>query len=258
MIRKPLIRAFAWLLAPLLTLLVACGPAAPVKTSAATAPAAAPASLSACLDRSHFALLQVMPAPPAAGSALERRELDEMLQVQATRTTAQVDRVRGDADIDILRFSDALGSAAPLDSTHLPLTIALFRAITADETQLVEPAKQQFARPRPYVTETRLQPVVPKPASASYPSGHSTWGTAVGFVLADMVPERHDQLVARAEEFGNNRIVGGVHYPSDVEAGRLAGAALATLLFSCPEFRTQEAAAATELRGSLGLPSRHQ
>jgi len=244
-----------------LVLLAACTAPAPRKPAASSAPPVAAAAaaetnpLAVCLERSRFEVMQVMPAPPAAGSVAERAELDEMLQVQAARTTAQADRARADAEISVSRFSEALGDAPAFDVKQLPLTQALFRAVTADEGMLIESAKQHYARPRPYVTEPQLKPVVAKPASAAYPSGHSTWSTAVGYVLADMVPERRDALVARAEEYAHNRVVGGVHYPSDIVAGRLAGVSLATLLFSCPEFRAQERPAAAELRRASRLPA---
>ena len=117
----------------------------------------------------------------------------------------------------------------------------------------MDPVKDDFGRPRPFLTESRLSPVVPKPGSASYPSGHSTWATACGIVLADMVPERRAQIFARADEYAHNREVGGVHYPSDVAGGHLAGTALATALFMSPHFLEDEAAATAELRQALGL-----
>ena len=96
--------------------------------------------------------------------------------------------------------------------------------------------------------------MVPKPPSASYPSGHTTWAVACAIVLADMIPERRRQIFVRADEYAHNREVGGVHYPSDVAAGHLAGTALAESLFQSPQFVSDEAAATAELRQGLGLP----
>ena len=70
---------------------------------------------------------------------------------------------------------------------------------------------------------------------------------ACGIVLADMVPERRTQIFARAEEYAHNREVGGVHYPSDVAGGHLAGTALAAALFTSQAFLNDELAAAAEL-----------
>ncbi len=38
-----------------------------------------------------------------------------------------------------------------------------------------------------------------------------------------LVPERYSQFMARASEYGNSRVVLGVHYPLDVILGRVIG-----------------------------------
>lgn len=201
-------------------------------------------------------LYRLLPPPPEAGSALERAELDQLLQIQANRTPAQAQRAAQDAQVDVFRFADALGNPAQFDASRLPLTRALFERLAKDESLFLNGAKDAFGRPRPFLTEKRLQPVVPKPPTASYPSGHTTWAVACAIVLSDMVPERRAQIFARADEYAYNREVGGVHYPSDVAAGHLAGTALAASLFQSPRFLDDEAAAAAELRQALGLGPR--
>ena len=71
--------------------------------------------------------------------------------------------------------------------------------------------------------------------SPSYPSGHTTYGYTESLLLALLVPERYQQMVARGAEYGNNRIVIGAHYAMDVLGGRtLALHALAHLLANAP------------------------
>jgi len=97
---------------------------------------------------------------------------------------------------------------------------------------------------------------VPRSGSGSYPSGHAVWAYTAALVLADMVPERREQIFARAREYAHNRNTGGVHYPSDIQAGQLAATAIAAVLFTCAPFEHEEAAATAELRHALGLPQR--
>jgi acid phosphatase (class A) len=229
--------------------------AAPIATL--PPPAASQFALSAhgaYLAPNSVDLYRLLPPPPAAGSAQERTELDELLRLQATRTTAAVQRAREDASVSIFRFADALGSPPQFNPQQLPLTAELFARIGRDEGLFMNPAKSAFGRPRPFVTDKHLAPIVPEPPSASYPSGHSTWAVASAIVLADMVPERRAQIFARADEYAHNREIGGVHYPSDVFAGHLAGTALAEALFDQPRFVADELTAAAELRVALGLP----
>jgi len=73
--------------------------------------------------------------------------------------------------------------------------------------------------------------------SPSYPSGHTTHGYAEGVLLALLVPERYPQMIARAAEYGNSRIVIGAHYAMDVIGGRtLALYDLAQLLANKPDY----------------------
>jgi PAP2 superfamily len=56
--------------------------------------------------------------------------------------------------------------------------------------------------------------------SPSFPSGHTTYGYAESLLLALLVPERYLEMITRAAEYGNNRIIVGAHYTMDVLGGR--------------------------------------
>jgi membrane-associated phospholipid phosphatase len=71
----------------------------------------------------------------------------------------------------------------------------------------------------------------------SYPSGHTTYGYTEALLLALLVPERYPQMVVRAAEYGNDRIILGAHYAMDVLGGRtLAAYDLAQLLANKPGY----------------------
>ena len=73
--------------------------------------------------------------------------------------------------------------------------------------------------------------------SPSYPSGHTTYGYMGSLVLAVLVPERYQQMIARGAEYGNDRILMGAHYAMDVLGGRtLALYDLAHLLANDPAY----------------------
>ena len=56
--------------------------------------------------------------------------------------------------------------------------------------------------------------------SPSYPSGHTTYGYTGVLLLAVLVPDRYQELIARGAEYGNDRILMGAHYAMDVLGGR--------------------------------------
>lgn len=73
--------------------------------------------------------------------------------------------------------------------------------------------------------------------SPSYPSGHTTYGYAGSLLLALMVPERYPEMVTRAAEYGNHRVIVGAHYVMDVLGGRTTALyVMAHLLANDPRF----------------------
>ncbi len=90
--------------------------------------------------------------------------------------------------------------------------------------------------------------------SASYPSGHTTYGYMESLLLALLVPERYPQMVVRAAEYGSNRVTIGAHYAMDVLGGRtLATYDLAQLLANKPGYvgATRDKVEITDFRKAL-------
>jgi outer membrane autotransporter protein len=57
-------------------------------------------------------------------------------------------------------------------------------------------------------------------SSNSFPSGHTSKGTGANLLAAYLFPERYQQFVTRAQQYGESRLIVGVHYPLDVMAAR--------------------------------------
>jgi acid phosphatase (class A) len=207
------------------------------------------------VDPRSIDLPRLLAPPPSDSSEVTRAELDAMLLIQERRSQSQADAALADNDADLERFSDAVGSAKSLKDLPLPLTNALLNKVDRNMSPIIGAGKQVFNRPRPYALETRLKPVVPLPGGGSFPSGHAVWGYVTALVLADMVPERRRQILARADDFSRNRVIAGVHYPSDLEASRMTATIFTAFLFASPNYASERAAAAKELRAALGLPA---
>ena len=94
--------------------------------------------------------------------------------------------------------------------------------------------------------------------SPSYPSGHTTYGYMGSILLAVLVPDRYQQMIVRASEYGNDRIIMGAHYAMDIVGGRtLATYDLAHLLANDPIYmgRPLRDMAATAGMGEARVPT---
>lgn len=196
-------------------------------------------------------LTMILPPPPANDSAQTKAELGEVLTLQVTRTPEMEARAVADAEENVWRFADVMGPNFTKDK--LPKFSAFFDRVVETEGAVVDPAKDVWKRPRPHQLSDLVKPAVKLSSSGSWPSGHATVGTMMGIILADMVPEKRAEIMARAAEYAHNRVVGGIHYPSDVEMGKISGSVIAAVLLNRDDFKAEYDVAKAELRSGLGM-----
>lgn len=196
-------------------------------------------------------LTMILPPPPADDSAQTKAEIGEVLTIQVTRTPEMEARAIADAEENVWRFADVMGPKFTKEA--LPKFSAFFDRVVATEGAVVDPAKGVWKRPRPHMLSDLVKPVVKLSSSGAWPSGHATVGTMMGIVLSDMVPEKRAEIMARAAEYAHNRVVGGIHYPSDVEMGKISGSVIVAVLLSRDDFKKEFDEAKSELRGGLGM-----
>jgi acid phosphatase (class A) len=196
-------------------------------------------------------LLTLLKPPPANDSAQTRAELAEVLSIQVTRTPEMEAQAQADVVENVWRFANVMGPTFKTEA--LPAFSAFFDRIVATEGEVVDPAKDSWKRPRPHQYSPLVKPAVKLSNSGAYPSGHTTVGTLMGVVLSNMVPEKRSEIMARAWAYGENRIIGGIHFRADIEAGRIAGTVIAARIMEQPDFQVEYAAAKAELRKVLGL-----
>jgi acid phosphatase (class A) len=174
---------------------------------------------------------------------------------EATRKlvgTPAWDKAIADADLSgahgFKSFSCAAGVTISPEAT--PALANMLLRMTDDAATLYQPAKAVFQRPRPPVGNTK--PIcVPREkwieTDGSYPSGHGLIGWSWALVISEVAPEHASAVLARGREFGDSRIVCGVHYPTDIEAGRTVAASMVARLHAEPAFAADLAAAKREL-----------
>jgi hypothetical protein len=95
-------------------------------------------------------------------------------------------------------------------------------------------AKYHYFNPRPSQLDPTIKTQIGMPNFPSYTSGHSTFSAAGAAILSYLFPGGTTSFAAMRDEAGISRLYGGIHYPSDIEAGKLHGARIAgyTLTFA--------------------------
>jgi len=194
----------------------------------------------------------IIPPPPARNSAIEQGEIAEILKVQAAATPAAKALAKRDNDVeDATIFASVIGPK--WDLTKLPKTKFLVDRIMDVDRPDSGVTKHFFQRSRPWVVDPKVQTCAPHeagPAENSYPSGHAMLGYELGVVLASLMPDKAQAILARASLYGENRILCGFHYRSDVTAGEQYGTVLEVEMMQHPVFHGWFREAQAELKAA--------
>jgi acid phosphatase (class A) len=182
-------------------------------------------------------VVALLPPPPATGSKEANSELEVVLKLQATRSAADVARAKAEEKLTPAAFQQVMGG--DFTREKFPKLYTLLEDAGNDSKVFSDKAKDQFGHPRPQFVDAHVQPVIDGEVNPSYPSGHSTRGTLWACLLAEVAPDKKAALLKRGQEIGWDRVIAGVHFPSDVYAGRVLGQTLAHALLKSADFQSR-------------------
>lgn len=196
----------------------------------------------------------VIAAPPAPGTAAQAADDEAYRAAIAAKDSprwrqAILDAEERDIPKALENFACALGlTISEKDTPHLMM---LMRRTMTDIGVAYDKGKDRYGRLRPYAAHsgpsctpgyTNSGPE----ARRSYPSGHAATGWGAALVLVEVAPGRATELARRGREFAQSRVACGVHWQSDVDAGRDLGAAVVAQLHANADFAAQLAEARKE------------
>lgn len=166
------------------------------------------------------AMCRLLP-PPAPGSEAFDRDLRALHELQQKRTPEQCAVARREKQVSLRSwFGPETGVLSEAELRRAtPAALQVFAVAGAWSAV----CKRHFRRIRPYVQDRSLQPCIepPKVEDLSYPSGHAAVSFALSHMLARMFPHKAERILKQGFGIGENRALAGVHFPSDVEAGRI-------------------------------------
>jgi acid phosphatase (class A) len=209
-----------------------------------------------------FDLMPVLQPAPSVGSIryeMDRQVFRQTRSLQDTpRWTMAVNDVHTDTTSLMHDFSCAVGLNLSVDAAPA-LTRLLSRASTDTRNQ-TNSVKDRFKRLRPFLIDQGpiCEPASDVAGTFDYPSGHTTLGWTWATILAELVPERAQEILSRGRAYGESRIVCGVHNASAVEAGRLSAASTLSVVRASAEYQSDFRLAQEEMRDlkrTLSAPS---
>ncbi|MBM4114060.1 MAG: phosphatase PAP2 family protein [Phycisphaerae bacterium] len=173
----------------------------------------------------------VVGPPPAPHSCEALADLTVVRFEQKRRSPAEVDNAWRGVALEPVIFDQPMN--ARFDTENAPKIHALLKSALVELRAVNSTLKREFGRQRPFDANPDITPVVPLEDGFSYPSSHAMRGLATALLLANIFPERRDALLTFGKQIGYSRVVGGVHYPSDIEAAfKLAEQGVSEILSS--------------------------
>lgn len=165
-----------------------------------------------------------MSAPPFAGSGIERGEIAQLLALQGARTPAQTAIFNKWNNRAASQWNEIARDLVTQNETVPPLASRVYAALSvAQFDAVIAAARQQnkFGRSSPARTDARITPIAV--ADDGYPSRTSALCDASADVLKSLYPNDKTLIESAQSECRQSRLIGGVSFPSDIEAGAQIG-----------------------------------
>jgi hypothetical protein len=171
------------------------------------------------------------PAPPAPGSAESNRALAAVREARRAASSYNEGIAK--------KWADGPGTSTPvghwneiaatlieryrLGNVESARVLAFMNMALMDVSILCWRTKFKYWQMRPSQVDKTIVPSFPIPNFPSYPSGHAAFSAAAATFLGHRFPDEKQELIRQAEEAAQSRVVSGLHYPFDCDAGLWQG-----------------------------------
>jgi hypothetical protein len=169
--------------------------------------------------------------PPSTSSPRFKDEVAEVKRAVANLTREQL--------AVALKWNDGAGTYTPpghwndiaaeyvrdarMSEVRAARTFALLNMAMHDVAVGCWDTKFKYFNPRPSQIDPSIKTSIGLPNFPAYPSGHSTFSAAAATVLSSIFPQAAREFDAMSDEAGISRMYGGIHYRSDIDAGKAHG-----------------------------------
>ncbi len=182
------------------------------------------------------------PPPPLTGSQQMKDETAEVKKTVEHLTSAELAIAQ--------KWNDGAGTYSPpghwndvalehvrdakMSEVRAARVFALLNMAMHDAGVGCWEAKYHYFSPRPSQLDPSIKTEIGLPNFPSYTSGHSTFSASAASVLSYLFPSGTTSFAAMRDEAGISRLYGGIHYRTDIDAGKAHGMRIAgyTLIFA--------------------------
>lgn len=194
----------------------------------------------------------VLPLPPANSSDRSQAELEYLKGLISKRKDHQK-AIQDEVLVTNFKWGEHSYAKLTQDKKR-PHTSKLILTTYEELGVVVFVFKKKFNRVRPSVLADKrgaqfsfkLGTAVEIPAHPAYPSGHATGAFTMAYILQELDPANAETYRKDALRISQNREIGGLHYPSDTEAGRLLARQIADSLLENKKYQALLEAARAE------------
>lgn len=162
-----------------------------------------------------------IPDFPKLNSADQKADEKQLQEWQKKRTPEDCKRATSEVVVTLQSFYGL--PYGQLTEAQIQKLQPLFDQIRNEGGPYIGQIKKGYSRVRPYEYVKKLEPCVGKEPSMAYPSGHATLAVLYSLVLKDLFPAKEKDLQIRSEQISLDRVMAGVHHPTDIEAGKKLG-----------------------------------
>jgi acid phosphatase (class A) len=165
----------------------------------------------------YSSIRKELPALPKKGSAKQKADEASLRDWQSKRTEKDCERAREEMLVNLENFFGRPNG--PVEVAEIQQWSLLFAQVRNDADYFVQKMKKDYPRDRPFAYLKGIEPCIPKEVTKAYPSGHTLISRLYALMLSDLRPAWKEQLNKRANQIAEDRVLAGMHHPTDIEAG---------------------------------------
>lgn len=180
---------------------------------------------------------KALTALPVAGSEAQKKDEETLLTWQKKRTAADCDRAKTEVKVSLDTFFGPK-SGACLTQDQIAKWAPFFEEVRNDSDYFIQQLKKDFPRKRPFLYIAGMDPCVAKEVTGAYPSGHAAISQVYSRVLQKVLSDSKSKSCfdRQAKQIAEDRVISGMHHPSDIQAGKELGDQLADAFFASKPF----------------------